>query len=56
MTTPAQTLLFICLVAGLGTAFALMLWDLEQRAKARVSKVGATTAVRSRDRRSRERN
>ena len=31
LTVPALTLLFICVVVGLGAAFIWMFWELEQR-------------------------
>jgi hypothetical protein len=31
LTVPALTLLFICIVVGLGAAFVWMFWEVEQR-------------------------
>jgi hypothetical protein len=31
LTVPALTLLFICIVVGLGAAFIWMFWEIEQR-------------------------
>ena len=31
LTVPALTLLFICIVVGLGAAFVWMFWEIEQR-------------------------
>jgi hypothetical protein len=31
LTVPALTLLFICIVVGLGAAFVWMFWEIEQK-------------------------
>jgi hypothetical protein len=33
LTTPGLTLLFLAVVVGLGTAFVLLLWEIEQTSK-----------------------
>ena len=33
LTVPGLTLLFPCVVVGLGTAFVWMLWEIEQMSK-----------------------